>query len=57
VTFGYQTCDRCGGCGFAPLFGPLFIRCRRCGGTGERKRAVYRIFQALRHGAATREDY
>ena len=53
----YVTCSRCGGDGYAPLFGPLFIRCRKCGGTGERQRAAYRIFSMLRHGAAAREDY
>jgi DnaJ-class molecular chaperone len=53
----YVTCERCGGDGYAPLFGPLYIRCRKCGGTGERQRAAYRIFNMLRHGATSPEDY
>lgn len=57
MSIGYITCERCGGDGYAPLFGPLFIRCRRCRGTGERQRTAFRIFNMLRHGAGSREDY
>lgn len=58
--YAYITCDRCGGDGYAHLFGRLYLYpCRGCKGTGERPRAAYRIFQMLRHGAksVTEGDY
>ncbi|MGO8957211.1 MAG: hypothetical protein ACLQFR_07570 [Streptosporangiaceae bacterium] len=54
----YITCEKCEGDGYANLFGPFYrYPCRACAGTGERPRVAWRIWQALRHGAAPREDY
>lgn len=47
----YRECSRCGGTGFRPLFGPLFIACRPCKGTGQQIRLSARIWARLRYGA------
>jgi DnaJ-class molecular chaperone len=58
VNLAYQVCSRCEGDGYQHLFGAIYrYPCKACNGTGERPRITYRIFQALRHGAAIREDY
>ena len=53
----YETCERCGGRGFEPLFFHLFIVCRPCDGTGEVEKTSRKIWRLLRHGLASREDY
>lgn len=53
----YVECDRCEGTGYRHLIGPLYLLCKTCGGTGERPRVINRLWQAVRHGAAIREDY
>ena len=58
MTGMYLTCPRCEGSGYQHLFGPLYrFPCRACDGTGEKPRLAWRIFQAIRHGAAPREGY
>ncbi len=53
----YETCERCGGTGYAHLMGRLYIVCRGCGGTGERLKTSRKIWRLLRHGLPTGEDY
>lgn len=50
-----RECPNCGGTGFRPLFGPLYIQCRRCRGTGQMVKLSARLIHRLRFGAG--EDY
>jgi hypothetical protein len=50
-----MTCGKCAGRGFRPFLGPLFIECRRCGGSGKLTKLSARIISRLRYGAS--EEY
>jgi DnaJ-class molecular chaperone len=51
-----ETCDRCAGQGYEPLFFHLFRLCRPCEGTGETVKTSRRIWRLMRHGLAPQED-
>jgi DnaJ-class molecular chaperone len=44
------TCGKCNGRGFRPFFGPLFLECRHCKGSGHVMKTSARLLHMIRFG-------